>query len=104
VSAPSPLSLRPATPDDIPAITAIYGPNVAEGIASFEYEVPDDAEMGRRQAAVLAAGYPYLVAEIDGTVAGDAYASAYRARELGLCGAVGPGQGRRQGAADPSHR
>ncbi len=80
MSAPSPLSLRPATPADIPAITAIYGPNVAEGIASFEYEVPDDAEMGRRQAAVLAAGYPYLVAEIDGTVAGYAYASAYRAR------------------------
>ncbi|WP_296575062.1 GNAT family N-acetyltransferase [Phreatobacter sp.] len=72
--------LRPATAADIPAITAIYGPNVAEGIASFEYEVPDAAEMARRQAAVLEAGYPYLVAETDGTVIGYAYASAYRSR------------------------
>lgn len=80
VSAQPTLSLRPATSADIPAITAIYGPNVREGIASFEYEVPDEAEMGRRQSAVLAAGYPYLVAEMGGAVAGYAYASAYRSR------------------------
>lgn len=80
MSAPSSLTLRPATTADIPAITAIYGPNVRDGIASFEYDVPDEAEMARRQAAILAGGYPYLVAEIDGTVAGYAYASAYRTR------------------------
>ena len=76
----SALTLRPATPADIPAITAIYGPNVRDGIASFEYEVPDETEMATRQAAILSAGYPYLVAEIDGAVAGYAYASAYRSR------------------------
>lgn len=76
----SALTLRPATPSDIPAITAIYGPNVRDGIASFEYEVPDEAEMMKRQAAILAAGYPYLVAILDGTLAGYAYASAYRTR------------------------
>jgi len=80
VSAPSSLSLRPATPADIPAITAIYGPNVRDGIASFEYDPPDAAEMAKRQAAILDAGYPYLIAEIDGAVAGYAYASAYRSR------------------------
>lgn len=80
MSVRSPLSLRPAIPADIPAITAIYGPNVREGIASFEYEPPDQAEMAKRQAAILDAGYPYLAAEIDGAVAGYAYASAYRAR------------------------
>lgn len=80
MSAPSSPTLRRATDADIAAITAIYGPNVAEGIASFEYEVPDEAEMARRQAAVLAAGYPYLVAEIGGAVVGYAYASAYRSR------------------------
>jgi L-amino acid N-acyltransferase YncA len=74
------LSLRAATPADIPAITAIYGPNVRDGIASFEYEVPDEAEMARRQAAILSGGYPYLVAELDGQVVGYAYASAYRTR------------------------
>lgn len=80
MSAPTSLSLRPATPTDIPAITAIYGPNVRDGIASFEYDPPDAAEMAKRQAAILDAGYPYLVAEIDGAVAGYAYASAYRSR------------------------
>lgn len=76
----SALTLRPATPDDIPVIAAIYGPNVRDGIASFEYEVPDEAEMARRQAAILIAGYPYLVATINGAVVGYAYASAYRTR------------------------
>lgn len=76
----SALTLRAATPADIPAITAIYGPNVADGIASFEYEVPDEAEMAKRQAAILEAGYPYLVATIGGAVVGYAYASAYRTR------------------------
>ena len=76
----SALTLRPATPADIPAITAIYGPNVADGIASFEYEVPDEVEMAKRQAAILSGGYPYLVATIGGGVVGYAYASAYRTR------------------------
>ena len=76
----SALTLRPATPADIPAITAIYGPNVADGIASFEYEVPDEVEMAKRQAAILSGGYPYLVATIDRAVVGYAYASAYRTR------------------------
>lgn len=72
--------LRPATPSDIAAIAAIYGPNVREGLASFEYEAPDAAEMARRHAAIVTGGYPYLVAELDGAVVGYAYASAYRAR------------------------
>ena len=33
-------TLRPATPADIPAITAIYRPAVLEGTASFELEPP----------------------------------------------------------------
>jgi phosphinothricin acetyltransferase len=76
----SALILRAARAQDIPAITAIYGPNVRDGIASFEYEPPDEAEMAKRQAAILGAGYPYLVAELNGVVVGYAYASAYRTR------------------------
>jgi L-amino acid N-acyltransferase YncA len=41
---------------------------------------PGVAEMTSRWAAVTAGGYPYLVAEIDGTVVGYCYASAYRTR------------------------
>ena len=72
--------VRPATPADIPAITRIYAHAVRHGTASFELEPPDEAEMTRRQRALLDGGYPYLVAEIDGSVAGYAYAGPYRTR------------------------
>jgi phosphinothricin acetyltransferase len=36
--------------------------------------------MARRYAALRGRGYPYLVAELDGAVAGYAYAGPYRAR------------------------
>jgi phosphinothricin acetyltransferase len=73
-------TLRPSRDEDIPAIAAIYGHWVVHGRASFELDPPDTAEMARRRAAVLAGGYPYLVAERDGRVVGYAYASAYRTR------------------------
>ncbi len=74
------VSIRPAAPTDIPAITRIYAHAVRHGTASFELEPPDEAEMTRRQRALLDGGYPYLVAEIDGAVAGYAYAGPYRTR------------------------
>jgi phosphinothricin acetyltransferase len=74
------LSIRPARPADIPAITAIYAQAVLHGTASWEIEPPDEAEMLRRQEAILAGGYPYLVAERDGALLGYAYAGAYRPR------------------------
>jgi phosphinothricin acetyltransferase len=73
-------AIRPATAADIPAITRIYAHAVKHGTASFELKPPDEAEMLRRQNALLDAGYPYLVAEVGGTVAGYAYAGAYRTR------------------------
>jgi phosphinothricin acetyltransferase len=72
--------LRPATPADIAAITRIYAHAVRHGTASFELEPPDEAEMARRQGALLAGSFPYLVAEADGLVVGYAYAGPYRAR------------------------
>ena len=50
------------------------------GTASFELDAPDEAEMLRRFQAIVGAGYPYFVAEMDGRVAGYAYANAYRTR------------------------
>jgi phosphinothricin acetyltransferase len=73
-------TIRDSRPDDIPAIAAIYGHWVTHGLASFELDPPGAAEIGRRRDAVLAGGYPHLVAERDGTVLGYAYASAYRPR------------------------
>ena len=72
--------VRPSVDADIPALTAIYAHAVIHGTASFELEPPSEAEMARRRAALLADGYPYLVAEAGGGVAGYAYAGAYRTR------------------------
>jgi L-amino acid N-acyltransferase YncA len=74
------MKLRPATLADIPAITAIYAHAVRHGTASFELEPPTEAEMTRRMQAVLYGKFPYLAAEIDGKLAGYAYASLYRTR------------------------
>ncbi len=75
------IRLRPADPNrDAPAITAIYGPNVTHGTASFEETAPDAAEMARR-ATNLGARYPWLVAETDdGALAGYAYGSPFNDR------------------------
>ena len=73
--------VRDSRDADVPAVASIYAHWVLHGLASFELAPPDAAEVGRRRAAVLAGGYPYLVAEDgDGTVLGYAYASAYRTR------------------------
>ena len=72
--------IRDSSAADIPAITAIYAHWVTHGLASFEVEPPDPTEMARRRDAVLAAGFPYLVAEAPEGLLGYAYASAYRTR------------------------
>ena len=72
--------IRPATLADIPAIARIYAHAVEHGTASFELAPPDEAEMRRRMRELLDGKFPYIVAEIDGAVAGYAYASLYRTR------------------------
>jgi L-amino acid N-acyltransferase YncA len=72
--------VRDSNESDMAAVQAIYAHHVLHGLASFEEEPPALAEMLRRRADVLARGFPYLVAEIDGQVAGYSYASPYRAR------------------------
>jgi phosphinothricin acetyltransferase len=73
-------TIRPATPDDVAAITRIYAHAVLHGTASFELEPPDEAEMRRRLTTLIDGGYPYLACESDGTVLGYAYAGPYRPR------------------------
>jgi L-amino acid N-acyltransferase YncA len=78
-------SIRPAQPRDLAAITRIYAHSVAHGTASFELDPPDEAEMARRQEALITGGYPFLVAEEadlapERQVLGYAYAGPYRAR------------------------
>jgi L-amino acid N-acyltransferase YncA len=73
-------SIRPASQADIPAITRIYAHAVEHGTASFELEPPNEAEMARRMQELTDNGFPYLAADVDGTLAGYAYAGPYRAR------------------------
>ena len=72
--------IRPAAAADVGAIARIYAHAVRFGTASFELEPPDEAEMALRQRALVEAGYPYLVAEVDSAVFGYAYAGPYRHR------------------------
>jgi phosphinothricin acetyltransferase len=72
--------VRESRDDDLPAIQAIYAHHVLTGLGSFEEVPPPVEEMLRRRAAILADGLPYLVAEIDGRVAGYAYTGRFRPR------------------------
>lgn len=74
------LLIRDATTADVPAITALYADEVRERVATYEYDAPGAPEMERRMREIQAAGFPYLVAELDGAFAGYAYASSYRGR------------------------
>ena len=72
--------IRDATEADMADVQRIYAHHVLTGLATFEEVPPTVDEMLGRRAAVLAAGLPYLVAEVDGCVAGYAYATSYRPR------------------------
>jgi L-amino acid N-acyltransferase YncA len=72
--------IRPATEADLPIVTEIYEHAVRYGTATFELIPPDLAEMTRRFRALADGGFPYLVAVLDGSLAGYAYAGPYRPR------------------------
>lgn len=72
--------LRAAREDDAAAIAAIYATHVLNGVATFEETPPDADEIGSRLRKIAAGGFPYLVVELDGGVAGFAYASAWNDR------------------------
>jgi L-amino acid N-acyltransferase YncA len=74
-----PVILRFASLRDAEQIAAIYAPIVASTAISFELVAPDLGEMRLRMAS-QAANKPWIVAEIDGAVAGYAYASTFRGR------------------------
>jgi phosphinothricin acetyltransferase len=74
------VEIRDADPDrDAAACAEIYAPFVARTAISFEDQSPGEAEMARR-IADISSRFPWLVAELDGAVAGYAYASAHRER------------------------
>lgn len=72
--------MRPARPEDLPAMHAIYAHHVLHGMASFEEAAPSLEEMRRRYEEVGARRLPWLAADFGGTVAGYGYCAPYRSR------------------------
>ena len=68
--------IRPVCSGDAAVLATIYAHHVIHGTASYETVPPDAAEMERRIARVVSAGWPWLIAEGDrGVVPGYAYAT-----------------------------
>ena len=65
------VKIRIAKKDDAEYLLEIYSYYVANTAVSFEYEVPSVQEFERRICTTLE-NYPYLVAEVDGKIAGTA--------------------------------
>jgi phosphinothricin acetyltransferase len=74
------MPIRTAEPRDITAITRIYAHAVEHGTASFELEAPDEAEITKRYTTLRAGRFPFIVADVNGQIAGYAYAGPYRTR------------------------
>ncbi len=72
--------IRPATFEDAPALSRIYGDACLHGFGTFEEATPSPEEMAARLKAVTDRGLPYVVAEVDGEVAALAYAAPFRLR------------------------
>ncbi len=72
--------MRAAVAEDAAGVQAIYAHHVAHSTATFDTEAPDTAFWREKIAAVAARGWPFLVVEKDGEVAGYAYATQFRDR------------------------
>lgn len=71
--------IRLAEKRDVTGILEIYAPFILDTAVTFEETVPDEASFWERIQGIMEE-LPFLVCEIDGRIAGYAYASAYRSR------------------------
>ncbi len=71
--------IRLATPDDAAGILAIYAPYIENTSFTFETETPSKEAFAERIKNYLQ-NWPWLVCEINGMIAGYAYATRYRER------------------------
>lgn len=75
------LIIRDAHGSDAAAVQAIYAHHVLHGTASYDVEPPPIEHMLAKIRGIAEAGWPFLVAEAGGDVAGYAYATQFRDRE-----------------------
>jgi phosphinothricin acetyltransferase len=71
--------IRLANEQDAEGILAIYSPYITQTSFTFESEVPSVKDFQERITSYLS-NWPWLVAEVDGKIAGYAYGSKYRER------------------------
>jgi L-amino acid N-acyltransferase YncA len=72
--------IRTVEPDDAASIAEIYAHHVLHGTASFD-TIPPDADFWLAKIVdIIACGWPFLVIEEGGAVAGYAYATQFRDR------------------------
>ncbi len=74
------LTLRTATPADMAGVASIYDHYVVTSTVTFELTPPGEAVWADKLATLQGAGWPFLVADLDGTVAGFAYVGPWRPR------------------------
>ena len=73
------VTIRTASIEDAPKLLEIYAYYVEHTAITFEFEVPTLEDFQSRIETTLQ-NYPYLVAEVDGDIAGYVYASRFRTR------------------------
>ncbi|HEX7583236.1 MAG TPA: GNAT family N-acetyltransferase [Prolixibacteraceae bacterium] len=71
--------IRLAEEQDVQGILEIYAPFILETAVTFEETVPEEDSFWERIQLIMTE-LPFLVCEIDGRIAGYAYASGYRSR------------------------
>ncbi|MFC4009421.1 GNAT family N-acetyltransferase [Nonomuraea purpurea] len=70
--------IRDLADADLPAVSDIYAHYVTGSLATFDETPPGLREWRDKAAGLAGAGLPFLVAEVDGQVAGYAYLAQYR--------------------------
>ncbi|MHB8885482.1 MAG: GNAT family N-acetyltransferase [Methylovirgula sp.] len=77
---PLAVTVRPSTEADVAAMIAIYTHHIQHGLGDYETEPLHPDDLKRRRKTMLKRRLPHLVAELDGTVVGYAYAVPFRKR------------------------
>ena len=74
------MHIRDVTESDAEAIAEIYAHHVLHGTASYDLEAPPLEFHREKIRRIASAGWPFLIADVEGRVAGYAYVTQFRDR------------------------
>jgi phosphinothricin acetyltransferase len=74
------VTIRDATEADAPAVWAIYAHHVLNGTASYDIDPPAVDYIREKIRWILSEGWPFIIAEAEGGIAGYAYVTQFRDR------------------------